>query len=1336
MPADESSAESAAQPSGSHRPRPRRSALRLIGRGLVVVAVVTVSLLVGVLLVVRFAPADVLRRAALPIARQALHHDDLHLGRLRLQLGARGVIELRDLWLGPPRGFSRPLASIRRIVLRYDARRALQGEIAVEQLQVERPVVWVERRAGQRNWEAFIAGLAGKPEKKEPEPAGKPPQLTIDIERAAVIGLAAYVDDGPRKLDVDAIDLAARGRYHVGENDGAIELATDLRPRAKRRGNLSIALRDPEPVEAELASRLELRVGLRGITPLRGHVQLAVDVRSKRLESRWPIEPIDLGLRLDAGVDQTADEAVLRKLTLRLGEQQLLAAHAAVTSALHDPHLDMNVERVFLPLDTLAGYARAFVSGLAAGGQIEVKNLQLVGPLGHPESVRPAVRGEIVLTDVSAQMKQQRRGHRARTLFSARGLSGRLLLRAPQPDEQRPPPLPRLMLRELPVPPSDPHSATVVSDASVLLLGRLQLGRAVASGARIERLDLRVAAGANLGGLAPTGFASRLSLAIGRATYRHPELGLVRSGLHTKLAAFGDLTRGDITVAELELAAADTLRAALEAKVERFGKGDIAAELHVEPIRIARAVRRLPAGLRRKLPLHKARGRIGLDAEISGRIPRRIGSPLRLPLRLAATLDLRRVGGRVDLAKTDGGEPIDVGLERASGKIKLGGRPDDLRISTALSAERVLYDALGLTLHDLRPELSLRVRPGGVQGRFAVGIARSVQREGVFRAENRQVHLKGTLKARLPLEGLIAGRPGRLGETRVQLRAKLASTQVQQAGTVQSAAKGVDLHATIRHRGHRGDPLEARIAGSLTSGRLADFGLGVRDARFSFDGELDDGLELALPAPILTLDEIAGIAHARGRAATVTLDQAAGMKRRLRGVQLAFDARRRADGPLQLEQLVARVASHDAHVKLWGTVAKPGPLIGDPQRELARGLPAFELHINGALGKPRGPKRALLPGLATRGKVGLTLSIAQLDRKKLSISGRIVAHRFHVWRKSGRRLEEQQLDARATREYRQTIHLANLNADIPFSQQLHMTIDPPRIKVPPPRRSIFRGTASLPTYRAMRLFAARRGNITFDRVGLTERIVERRAGRERQLWSRELKVGKLVGDLSIEDSTVKLSQLYLHLFDGDVLGAVHAQLRSVEPPNVWAKIDTRVTGVDFGYLDPAAKVKGNTKLSALIHGKYRLKQQRVSGRIVLTDISREALDRMLAYLDPRKLNKSVQQLRGNLTGFSANLINPEPEKVEVTVDHGKLNLDLSMGFPWKGSWWQQSVRALLYPVVGPMTAVIGWNVRNNPVRRLSIKRFLPKGKDDGQKSSPGDRKSATRRRGRWRLRKR
>ena len=62
---------------------------------------------------------------------------------------------------------------------------------------MERPLLRVEQRGGKLNWLAFLDNLPKSKKEPEPdEPPGEPSDLKIFVDRVAVIGLGARVDDG------------------------------------------------------------------------------------------------------------------------------------------------------------------------------------------------------------------------------------------------------------------------------------------------------------------------------------------------------------------------------------------------------------------------------------------------------------------------------------------------------------------------------------------------------------------------------------------------------------------------------------------------------------------------------------------------------------------------------------------------------------------------------------------------------------------------------------------------------------------------------------------------------------------------------------------------------------------------------------------------------------------------------------------------------------------------------------------------------------------------------------------------------------------------------------
>ena len=102
-------------PQAEGAPRRRRGGLRrglllpLRVLGLLLAGIL--GLVLGVLLFVLAPPSELLRRAALPIAREALNHPRIQISSFRLS--PLSGLELGGVWLGPPEGYSRAMATIR-----------------------------------------------------------------------------------------------------------------------------------------------------------------------------------------------------------------------------------------------------------------------------------------------------------------------------------------------------------------------------------------------------------------------------------------------------------------------------------------------------------------------------------------------------------------------------------------------------------------------------------------------------------------------------------------------------------------------------------------------------------------------------------------------------------------------------------------------------------------------------------------------------------------------------------------------------------------------------------------------------------------------------------------------------------------------------------------------------------------------------------------------------------------------------------------------------------------------------------------------------------------------
>lgn len=737
------------------------------------------ALVVSVVCFALFPPSDLLRRAVIPVARQVLNHPNLDVGYLKLR--PLSEIEIRDIWLGPPAGYSRPMCTVKRIVVRHDLRQIQGGLIRVEQVQVERPFLTVEHRGGKLNWVAFLEGLP----KSEPTPEDKTPSepssLRILIDRVALIGIGADVDDGAHRARLDSLHLALWGMITPERTDAHLTLELE----SPRRGQPSVSLLQRAPTgahhsalqsgsprprtpknertgdlgaELETNLRLELRATQRPVLrqdlkpDIRACVNLDLNVASRSIQAPWTVPPVTLQARLSAEADTMKDQARLHQLQLSLNQAELLRLKGALAGLFKPRQMELLLSRLHLPLDRLAPYLRAVEPGLDVGGDVELRGLKLVSDLDGARL--PVLGGTITLRKVRATMK---RGN-----LSLKDLDMTLAL------STRPAagvaPTPAAVLAALPSlsdKPEPPRQAQ-----GVQVHGHIQLGLVRAAGAVIHNLDLRLAAGADLRGLSTLqAFASKVHLRVPRLHVHHPKLGPVGLGLNIDLNASGDWRRKLVRLNQLRVELPELLGLRLTGLAEELGQRRLALELQLEPAPLARLLARLPAGLRRQLQGRQASGRVTVGLKVAGRLPKTLSADparlLELPVTIGARIGLQDVGleDRV----------LGLSLRRLNGEITCDGRPSDLRLATDLQLAAVTKQDLKLSVEQLRLPLAVHFTPRQLEARIGLSARRLTRTDMGLVTTGLQLDLQSTT-AVPPLSRLLARGTPPLGRTHLTLK--------------------------------------------------------------------------------------------------------------------------------------------------------------------------------------------------------------------------------------------------------------------------------------------------------------------------------------------------------------------------------------------------------------------------------------------------------------------------------------------------------------------------------------------------------------------------------------
>ena len=1258
-----------------------RRLLRLVGLVLAPPAVALLALLVGLACYLAFLPSDLLRRGALPLARQALNHPNLQLDGLHISL-ASGV-ELRGLWLGPPAGYTAPLLSLRRLELRWDLSRVLDGEIRVRKLHLERPVVRVEQRHGKLNWVAFLDGLPKSKDPPKEEPKTEPSPLKVWLDRVAVLDLGAVVDDGNHRVVLDRLDIGVHGLYSALESH--LHVALDLASRKPDGPSLVLQQRTPLALLARLDARLALDARVRQLHAPTGKVALRLDLATKELRSPWMLAPARLGLELAAGGDLPRDRAALDRLALDLNGTPLLRLSGKL-QGLGDPkHVDLLLKQLQLPLTVLAPYARALVPDVDFGGVIAVRDLRVAGPVADLKARKlPDLRARVAVTKVWARL-DSKPGAKGGAPILVRDLDLWLDLASAAPGRSVAttqaqllaalPTSAALLKGEVPSPSLPPPAA---------LVGRIRLGRFSGFGAQARGLDLALAAGVALRGLNPGRFAARLRLRLPGATLRHKAVGQLRAKLGAELQAVGDLSSGEVTLDRLALRVSDLVKLRASGRVEGWGKHSLRAKLELQPLDLEQTLAWLPAKLRAPLVSTTLRGRVGLKLQARGRLPAPGSDPLRAPLTADARLSLARIFvHRRDPAGA-------MRLAGLNGAITLRGKPTDLRLSTRLKLSRLAMPGQQLTVSGLELPLSARVTPRMVQAKLEL-TTRRAELAGATRLDARGAHATVELRAALPTHRLIKGRSGRLGRTSVTLSTGFSRALFKVPHNEIHLANEATRIKLDYLPGKRGKPNRSTVALQARVGQLTHVQqkLKLRGLRLAFNDANSGAPTILLPKPKLKLKglnashtlvlELERVEHGRlGLVASgLRLDEQAqgkgfsllkGGKVYLDGVDGKFKLKLGSlamagvlDRPLRnntvevdlsmgqlhpipstfkLRRVALRVPSRGIYADVTGHARDLFPLSKTR-------LPPFDLNLSAGVANRPASRRAkatfLWPNIRGAGKLGLQLRLRPMAADRLRLDGKLLADDFSLWVRS----RPPKGSAGPRREG--DMVLRKINARLPVAQEVMLAL--PRWWLPKPRRLISRRGASV-LYNTMRPYRKGQASFTLGGLKLDERIGATR---------RTIAVDRVALDLAMADNALRLSRMYVKLFGGDIVGALQAQLLSIYPLDPVLMVRTQITGVNLGYLDPeVTSYSPETEVSAMVDLSYRPRREELAGRINITRLSLKMLDSLLAYIDPDKTNAGVQQNRKLINAWYIKWVDPKVKLVSIWISHGNLNMDIEL----------------------------------------------------------------------------
>jgi hypothetical protein len=387
--------------------------VRLVG-ALVLLPVIALIAVVGVLATLpTWVSPERVRQEVVAAAHEALGVE-VELASLDYHLS--WGLELRDLRIGPPAGFTRDVLHLRGLDLRWTLPWRADGAVIISRAALIEPRVVIETLNGVRNLDRLV------PPSKEPPPPDAPPgeplrgplspvlvQLTdIAVERAAL----EVVGEGPN-LSIEGLSLRLDARLDPQQLTAQLALTSTRAP-------VAATLPQPDGTRQRVTTALDASVKL--VVEADTHdglrlsrTRLDVDLRTAQLDPHGapPIPPADLRVRAGLELRADTDTLVIAPLALELDGHRLVelgarvdGVVAAAAEVLADPsslvaslglvrsardgRLQISGPGVVLALDPLLPYVRAFAPTLTVGGEVRLVVDELAGRLPELVALRPS----------------------------------------------------------------------------------------------------------------------------------------------------------------------------------------------------------------------------------------------------------------------------------------------------------------------------------------------------------------------------------------------------------------------------------------------------------------------------------------------------------------------------------------------------------------------------------------------------------------------------------------------------------------------------------------------------------------------------------------------------------------------------------------------------------------------------------------------------------------------------------------------------------------------------------------------------------------------------------
>lgn len=796
-----------------------------------------------VLLLLIFLPLDwAVHSLVLPKAHEMLDQDNIEIGEVEWSL--TGGFEFHDIRVGPPKGYTKDILTLKRMAVHYDLFSIVGGDFQLREVSLDAPHVFMEIKDGKP---AVVAMLEKLPKSEPPppeEPGGPPPKINVVLHKIAVTDFRAGFDDGNAKAEFGAVDVGIDGNFSFEKSHIRLKVGVGGTPDGQPNIHVKLAQPNPTTAELEMKTALEVNVDIGAeLDKPKVDIDLNLFMVSTKLDAPGlDLPPIKLTARTTAQADVKADTAGIKLLTAEFNGEEILRMKANL-EGLKKQNIVAQIEKVRLPFPAFVPYVKPFLppgSKFELFGEAGLENFLIEGD-GEKLAAEglPSVTGRLFVrgfgVDVDTTQAPAPAPDAPKPLVVVPPLAALVKDIGVEIDVGVNPAVSTLDAAGLQTAFTAGFTAPPETRPSAMLKGTVGVGLVDGFGAKIERLALNLAAGATLSGRAPTDVGAALDLQIPVIQADVPGQGKVALSFGTALQAGGNLRENSFSLDRLTVNVSDTIKVGVDAFVKNMGQGGFAFNTRVEPISIPRALGLAPPGARAKMPAGMALGgSVDTTIHVSGELP---------PLE-----ELKTLGG--DLAKvfalpvkfeiTQGFNGLSVGMPGArlgvaglDGAVRVSGTPANILIEAPanrpLGIGRISKDDLGVVIKNLAIPLKLRFQPGvagqsleldtGVRLAFEPGNAQGPKAMNLRGGMTTALHVQGRLPA-LDRLGSLGGDMGRL----LALPVNFDLSQRFQGMSVGMPAKGLkveNLNGTVRVSGRPSDiTIESPSDAALGIGRI------------------------------------------------------------------------------------------------------------------------------------------------------------------------------------------------------------------------------------------------------------------------------------------------------------------------------------------------------------------------------------------------------------------------------------------------------------------------------------------------------------------------------------